>query len=323
MGIVSWQSGIHIVGTQIWCDAVATRDVCFVSGAHPVSAVHGQLIAHPTTLSLVPPGRMRASGHLAVPYGRPFTLGNQRLELIRSGHCIGGASLLIEGKTSRTLYAGTINPNGVGLGGAADLRSCDALVIDTTYGAPRFDFPDQATAVLDLIGFVNDIVQAGGVPILFTHSIRKGLDVLAALRDQNLRLVAHRKVHAAAQILRDVADLPRCVRWSGQSKIGDVLVWLRESSLSRDSFPRSSRIALVSGETAVADAVGAAGADIGVAWSSCADYRGLCDYIKASRAQKVFITGRYAEVFADAPDLDGIDKTVLAPPRQMPLFAPV
>ena len=37
---VSWRDGIHITGTPLWCDALRTRDVCFLSSPN----AHDRLI---------------------------------------------------------------------------------------------------------------------------------------------------------------------------------------------------------------------------------------------------------------------------------------
>ena len=115
---VAWRDGIHVVNTPIWCDARRTRDLCFVSAASAVASPrHGQYLATDITLSLL--GRRARptdpGSHLAVPYGHPFTLGSLRLELFRSGHAAGSASLLVCKGEQRIVYAGAVNPAGGGL----------------------------------------------------------------------------------------------------------------------------------------------------------------------------------------------------------------
>src|SRR5262245_44831781 len=105
--MVEWREGVHIVGTPLWCDARHTREACFVSSARvPGARRHRQVLATDVTLRLLPEAHERAKhSTLAVPLGRPFTLGTLRLELFRSGFMPGAASLMIESKGVRVIYA--------------------------------------------------------------------------------------------------------------------------------------------------------------------------------------------------------------------------
>src|SRR5262245_57711374 len=157
---VTWRDGVHVTGTSIWCDARRARDVCFVSAAdRPVRASHGQLIATRETLVLL----ASASGnHLAAPYGRPFTLGAVRLELVPTGHALGAAALWIEHGGRRLLYAGAIaGGRHVGLGAPAELRTCDALVIDAPYGTKEHRFPPATEAADATVAWAKEQVAGG------------------------------------------------------------------------------------------------------------------------------------------------------------------
>src|SRR5262245_63134645 len=91
---IEWRDGVHIVGTPLWCDARRAREACFVSSALvPEAGRHKQVIATAETLALLPEASRQP---LAVPFGRPFTLGNVRLELFPSGLIPGAASLQVD-----------------------------------------------------------------------------------------------------------------------------------------------------------------------------------------------------------------------------------
>src|SRR5689334_22757699 len=80
---VEWRDGVHIIDTPLWCDARRAREACFVSSALiPEASRHRQVIATAETIALLPEASRQS---LAVTYGRPFTLGDARLELFPSG----------------------------------------------------------------------------------------------------------------------------------------------------------------------------------------------------------------------------------------------
>lgn len=327
---VTWRDGIHLSGTPIWCDALRARDVCFVSCAHALgNARHGQLIATAPTLALLAAHTPQTSGtQLPVTYGRPFSLGTVRLELIPSGHGLGSAGLVADVTGRRVLHAGTVNPHGGGLGGVAGIRQCDALVVAAGYGDPRFRFPSVDETVAHVAAFAAEVTSSGGTAILLVSSASKALDVASRLTTAlatsapGAAFLGHRAFHAAARKLRaSHPDLPRIRRWQGTLPAGHVLLW---PAHRRDTLPAPvpapSRVALVSGQALDPDAVASLRVDAAFAWSNQADHDELVRYIETSAARQVYVTHRFAEALAAR--LTGGTRVVraLGPPRQMSLL---
>src|SRR6185436_5029098 len=112
--------GVRIAGTVIACDATASTELVFLShappfGVHPRRALprvgggRRQVLTTDVTLALLGPAGQRLAAH-ALPgaYGRPFGLGDLRLEMFPSGFMPGAASLLCERQGQRIVYAGAI-----------------------------------------------------------------------------------------------------------------------------------------------------------------------------------------------------------------------
>lgn len=340
---VTWHDGVHICDTAIWCDALRTRDVCFVSCAHAIpGSRHGQLVATAATLAML--GETAGDTRLAVPYGRPFTLGTVRLELIRSGHGLGSAGLLVDLDGRRVLYASAVNPGGGGLGGAADNRPCDTLVLAADYGDPRFRFPDRDGIIDQVADFVLDVTTASGAAILLVSSPSKALDVASRLADRMparmversgtqpsatpgsrglLSFFGHRQIYDAALRARQVIDpTPRIRRLTTATPpAGHVTLWplSRRGALPDDS-PPGSRVALLSGLALDRDAVTDLRVSAAFPWSNQADCQQLIDYIEGCGASRVFLTHRHADTLAAALDKPGRVTRSLGPPRQMSLF---
>jgi putative mRNA 3-end processing factor len=319
---------VHIVGTPISCDAVRASDVCFVSHAGAVAARrHDQIIATAPTLALLTrtERRQQAASQLAAPCGRPFTLGTVRLELFASGHCLGAASLLVERAGERIVYAGLVNPKGGGLGGAADVRSCTTLVVAARYAHPRHAFPDVADARAELRDCVAAWLAAGTLPVVLVTSPARGLDVAAELAGLGRPLRAHRSIHHASRRLGSVdARIPRLRRFAGGVGGEEVLLWpaAQRAALERSLLGsgRRVRLVLVSGRAAEPAEIERLGADAGVAWSGCADYAATLAYLTASKAERVYVTGRYADFLAATLDGAGLRVRAFGPPRQLGLF---
>jgi hypothetical protein len=329
---VVWRSGVHIGGTPIWCDARRARELCFVSRADRVLASqHGQIIATGETLVLLARhGRgPDAASELSVPIGRPFSLGTLRLELFRSGSAVGAASLSVDLGDRRVVYAGSVNPRGGGLGGAADQRSCTVLVLDAHYGDARFRFPPVDQSVSEAAALCRRVCGAGGAAVLLVTSALKGLDVAHRLDGAGLRtdceLLAHRLVHHAAQKLRNAGMDAPPVRRFAASRVqpGNVLLWpaSRRAQLDRVGLPGGSEVVLVSGAAADSEALARARASHGIAWSNQADHAALHRYVEDSGAESIHLVGRFAERMAEELAGRGLLARPLGPPVQMSLFA--
>ena len=335
---MTWRDGVHLTGTPIWCDARRRRDVCFLSSADRIGrAGHGQLIGTPITLALL---GARDLGHLAVPLRQRFTLGTVRLELIPSGRGFGAAALHadITGKT--VLYAGAIRTGAGGVGDAAELRTCDAVVVAAPYGEPHHRFPPLAAAIGATIEWTRAQLAAGRRPVLFVDAPLDGLEVASRLAADGLAIAGGRLLREAAQRIADLVARPQII--DGTVAIGRTItprtmaapdpgsgipaisapgrepraiVWLDadRAGLARSLGDRTFATALIS-----ARAVGGvAGYDAGFGWAAAADRAQLLGWIEATGAREVFVTGACAEAIAGAV---GPRARIIGPPHQMPLF---
>ena len=350
---MSWRDGVHITGTPIWCDARRRRDVCFLSSADRVGrAGHGQLIATPLTLALL---GVRDQGHLAVPLRQRFTLGTLRLELIPSGRGFGAAALHVDIAGKTVLHAGAVRTAAGGVSDAAELRTCDALVVAAPYGEAEHRFPALGGAIDATIDWARVTLASERRPVLLVDSVLDGLEVASRLGAEGIPIAGPRALREAGQ---RIADLVRPYQHQPallQPAAGPTAL-AAPSRIAAASSPDSQRTALAPGAIAIppiaapgrepraivwldADraglaraagdraiatalvsaraAAGTAGHDAGFAWAAAADRAQLLSWIEATGARDVFVTGACAEAIVSAL---GARARVLGPPQQMSLF---
>jgi putative mRNA 3-end processing factor len=213
---VSWRDGVHLTGTPIWCDARRRRDVCFLSSADRVGRTgHGQLIGTAITLALLD---ATGAGHLAVPLRQRFTLGTVRLELIPSGRGFGAAALHADVAGKTVLYAGAVRTSSGGVGDAAELRTCDALVVAAPYGQPGHRFPPLATVIAAAIDWTRGQLGAGRWPVLFVDTVLDGLEVASRLAAEGIAIAGSRALREASQRIADLVPAPQII--DGEVAIG-------------------------------------------------------------------------------------------------------
>lgn len=213
---MTWRDGVHLTGTPIWCDARRRRDVCFLSSADRVGRTgHGQLIGTAITLALADAS---GPGHLAVPLRQRFTLGTVRLELIPSGRGFGAAALHADVAGKTVLYAGTVRTSAGGVGDAAELRACDAVVVAAPYGEPHHRFPPLAGAIAAAIDWTRAQLAAGRRPVLVVDSVLDGLEVASRLAAEAIAIAGGRALREASHRIAELVPPPQLI--DGEVAIG-------------------------------------------------------------------------------------------------------
>jgi hypothetical protein len=327
-----YRAGVRVAGTILACDASAGSDLIFLSHAEALDARaaralprarHGrrQILTTETTLSLLgaPGARLRAHALLA-GLGRPFALGELRLELFASGQGPGAASLLCEigPSAKRVVYAGVL-----GAGDAPAVRPADALCLDATFGARRFAFPPAPEALAETRRLVLEALARGRAPLVLVDPPASALAVAADLAEAGVAARGARAImQAAAARVRAGLAAPPVQRWDGKLRRGEALLWpaaAREAKqLGRLEAPTTI---LVSGRAREPGELERARADHGVLLADRADFAGLVRYVEATGAREVALLRAPGDELAGELRARGVDAYPLGPPRQIALFS--
>lgn len=314
---VEWRAGVHITGTPLWCDALRTREACFVSSAQIASARrHREIIATQATLDLLPEGAGHQSA-LTVPYGRPFTLGEARLELFPSGSMVGAAALLVDSGSTRIVYAGAVDTRM----GRAEVRSCDVLVVDGTFAHPRFEFPPAADVQEQIIGWVDAVIAEGATPVLLVPPVPVGLELMGLLGGAR-PLAAHRSFVDAARRWRAFGvSLPPVARFGGATPAGTVVFWppAARAATALAGISRA-RLAFISGwalDGATADRLRV---DAAFPLAEQGGHAPLIDYILQTGATQIYLLGAEGSEMTSILTARGLAARRIGPPEQLSLL---
>jgi hypothetical protein len=325
-----YRAGIRMAGTVVTCDGSAASDLVFLSHA-PVLSAHRrgglprlgsgrrrQLLATEATLMLLGPVGARLRPHaLIAAFGRPFALGDLRLELFPSDHLPGAASLLCEQGGRRFLYAGPI-------GDGAELRTADAVCVDARWAAADLQLPDRAAARTALVEAARER-GAGGAPVLLVDPPALAPVIAQALAEAGLATRTHRKILEAFGVYRQAlgAARPTAVvqRFSGRLTPSELLLWPAGAPVPAQAMKSAPRATLLVGPHAARESArGRLGAAAGIAFPFGADAARLIRYVAATGASQVALVGAPDDHLANILAERGVSAYRLGPPRQMPLF---
>jgi hypothetical protein len=323
-----YRAGVRIAGTVVACDASAGSDLVFLSHAAVLGArgrralprVGGgrrQILSTDTTLALLGPVGERLRTQALIPtYGRPFALGDIRLEIFPSGYMPGAASLLCERSGRRIVYSGPI-------GEGSDLRAAGALCLDARLAERGLVFPERAAAEANLRQVVRETLAGGGAPVLLVEPATLALSAGLALGSDGIPLRAHRTImDAAATYKRANLPAPALQRFAGRLAPEEVLLWPAAApALPHLGGSRAPSFVLVSPHADRPEAGARLAAPRGLTFPLGLDFAGLLRYVEATGASEVALVGAPDDDLAEVLRARGIDAYRLGPPRQIDLFA--
>lgn len=319
------KEGLRLRRHPLWMDGRKKQPLCVVTHAHADHAArHHRTIATPETLALLA-DRVGLPGEaIPVELGGHVELEGLRIELLSAGHILGSAQARVtlpDGR--RVTYTGDLNDAGARTAAKLQVAHCDVLVIEATYGDPRYRFPPREAALAALTQFVEVTQATGDVPVVLGYPLGKSQEALLHLGEQGFRLAAHASIHDVCMRYRALGvALPEVRRFEGSLEPGEVLLFppnLRRSG-ALEGLGRV-RTAVLSGWALDGARRDRAMGDVAIPLSDHADFGGLVAYAKATGAKQLFTMHGQVEALAAALRAEGLDaRPLTAAPPQLALF---
>ncbi|HET9555180.1 MAG TPA: MBL fold metallo-hydrolase [Anaeromyxobacteraceae bacterium] len=320
---------LRITGAPLHLDARRRAACAFVSHAHGDHiGRHDRTIATAATLALMthrlgePKRRVKAE-HLPAAYRRPFGLGDLTLELFPAGHVLGSAQLRVTFRDGRTLgYTGDLCTEPTHAAERAEVMPCDVLVLESTFGLPRYVFPPKEETLARVRRFVDDALADGATPVLYGYSLGKAQEILAFLAGAGYACRAHPVVHGVNRVYEaHGVALPgvRLLDAEGPSA-GEVVVVPQQLAWSPAMRGvRRRRTAVLTG-WAIDGGRLFRGVDAAFPLSDHADFPSLLAYARASGAGRVLTVHGHADELAAALRREGIRAQPLREESQLELL---
>ncbi len=321
---VVWDAGVHIESTLLWFDPRRPRDFCLLTNtrAH-LGERQTRLLKSDMTARLLNSVAGRRLPGLVSPFGRPVNLGNLAIEMFPSGYVAGAASYRVTLPSGSTLvysgpFAGVANRTAE----KRETRRADFLVLDATYGAPRFALPNRGEAEDALDGWLHGTLADGLTPVLLVANPGKAQDILHFLGERGHRARLHRTVHEWSAAYRAAGwSLPAAPQFRGAPATSEVLLWpahLRRSSAIRNL--RRARFAAATGWAAEPGSEKRLKVSRIFNWSCRADFPALLQYARDTQPKRVWTVGRHAVELATALAEQGLAASPLRESPQLRLL---
>ncbi len=316
---------LKVVESGLFLDAHRRSECAFVSHAHGDHiARHERTIATPATVALMRHrlGAKRSGEALPVAYRKPFGLSELTLELFPAGHVLGSAQLRVTRNGVALGYSGDLCLEPTLTAEGAQVVECDVLVLESTFGLPRYVFPPKDEVLLRIRRFVDDALTDGATPVLLAYALGKAQEILKHLGESGYRCRAHPVVHAVNRVYQAQGVALPGVEALGPEgpQPGEVVVapphLARTGCLQRIARRRT---AVLTG-WALDGRRGFRGVDAAFPLSDHADFPSLVRYARATGAGRVLTVHGYALELAAALRREGIRAEPLVEREQLELF---
>jgi putative mRNA 3-end processing factor len=299
---VEWRKGgLVLQGTPLWFDARARSPMAFVSHAHTDHiARHAHVIATRETLALM----VHRLGPLELTtearYRQVIELEDLTVELFPAGHVLGAAQVRVTRPDGhRVVYTGDLSIGPSLTSTETVVAECDTLVIESTFGHPRYRFPDREQTYDRVVVWARHQLARGVRPVLFAYSLGKSQETIAQLAQRGLKVCAHPTIHDVVGVYASLGVDIQARRFEGSFEGEEVGLFppFRRGSALHHVGPIAT--AVLTGWALEPWGARRSGADLAFPVSDHADFASLVAYAKATGAREVVTVHGYADELAD------------------------
>ena len=300
--MVTFERGIFLPELDLWLDPQDERDTAFVSHAHTDHiGNHREVILSETTGKLMAtrlPGRRVE--HL-LPFHSQVHFRGASITLLPAGHIFGSAQIHIQFRDETLLYTGDFKLRHGKSAESIDWLQADTLIMETTYGLPRYIFPPVEQVVAELTKFCVETLEENLVPILFGYSLGKAQEILAALDGSGLHVLLHPSVYKITKLYEELHQpLPEYFPFEESRLAGSVVICPPTANRTRlVQRIKNRRTAILTGWALDPATIHRYQCDAAYPLSDHADYPDLIRYVELVRPKRVFTVHGFAREFAE------------------------
>ena len=113
--------------------------------------------------------------------GDNVRLGDIEVRIHNSGHILGSVQFEVNTPEGTVLYTGDMCTENTFTMDPATPVKCDLLVVETTFGAPMFNFPKREELAVEIYQWAVHTVLSGRIPVFKTDSIGNAQEVISIL----------------------------------------------------------------------------------------------------------------------------------------------
>lgn len=223
------------------------------------------------------------------------------LELLNSGHVLGGKMLFAEGDGATALYTGDFKTSDSLIFKGAEPKECDYLLVESTYGLPQYSFPNRETVYEQMAAWVETERAKGRIVVFGGYSLGKAQEIIAVLnKHSGLTPLVSKSIAAISTVYKN-NSVPLDFVEIGSPESEELLKTNFVSVLPMHQLTpqlASNLEKLYGKKVSYASCTGWNLFANGFCLSDHCDYAQLVEFVQACNPKKVFVNHGYSHEFA-------------------------
>jgi DNA ligase-1 len=319
---VRYERGVYLPCQDLWLDPWDAKRFAFVSHAHSDHiAPHEEIILSERTARLMQTRLPGSRTEHILRFAEKRTVRGIDLMLLPAGHIFGSAQCFVFAGNETLLYTGDFKLRPGKSAEPAEWEKADTLIMETTFGLPRYRFPPTEQVIDQIIAFCRETIDDGGVPVLLGYSLGKAQEILCSLDGAGLTPMLHGSVYQMTRIYEQFGQsFCKYLRYNANHVAGKVLICPPSASHSRLLKKiEHKRVAMISGWAVDPNAIYRYQVDAAFPLSDHADYNDLLRYVELVQPRRVLTLHGFAASFARDLRERGVEAWALSEENQLEL----
>jgi putative mRNA 3-end processing factor len=299
------EAGIYCPAGDFWIDPWRPVPRALITHGHADHAREG-MGRYMATEAAAPVMRHRLGAEIdlqTTPYAAPTRIGGATVSFHPAGHVPGSAQIRVEAGGEVWVVSGDYKTVDDGLSEPFEPITCHAFITECTFGLPVFNWTPQDVLADQINAWWRDNATEGRFSLLGAYALGKAQRLLRLVDPEIGPILTHGAVENTNAVLRGqgiaLPDTEQVTPETDPKARAGALVIAPPSALgsawARRFKPQAS--AFASGWMALRGVRRRRAADRGFIVSDHADWQGLNDAIRATGAERVFVTHGYTGQF--------------------------
>lgn len=240
--------------------------------------------------------RLGNNNYQSVEWGETIVMSGVKISFHPAGHIIGSSQICVEYNGEVWVVSGDYKTEDDGLSGAFEPVKCNTFITESTFGLPIYKWKPQQEIYNSILNWIGKNKEQGKTSVLLAYSLGKAQRVLHHIQEITQTIFAHGAIYNTQQALIDAGwKLPEVTRVTPDiaKEFFKESVVIAPPSADGSSWMKKFTpysVGVCSGWMQVRGNARRRNVDAGFALSDHADWKGLLDSIKATGAEKVFVT---------------------------------
>ncbi|HYG18762.1 MAG TPA: ligase-associated DNA damage response exonuclease [Ohtaekwangia sp.] len=307
--------GIYCPAADVYLDPWKPVKRAIISHGHSDHASwgHGQYLCTVPTAPIIRHRLSLRDNVQAEPYGRPVFINGVRFSFHPAGHIPGSAQIRVERNGEVWVFSGDYKLEADHLSEPFEQQRCQVFITESTFGLPVYRWHPQEQVVNEINTWWRKNQLEGKISVIAGYTLGKSQRIIKNVDASIGKIFVHGAVDVMNDVLRQqgiaLPETHRVTKETKKQEYEGALVVCPPSAVGspwiRRFLPYSLGIA--SGWMLLRGARRRRGADRGFVLSDHADWNDLNSTVRATGAERVFVTHGYSEVFTRWLNETGIE----------------